>query len=84
MNLWATEMDQYYRYAVEEFGTASNPFNNRRGFFKECVGFNVRVLVSMSNTVRALLDDQFKVADYKDQIIKDILEVKEVVLQEVF
>jgi len=83
MALWAAELDEYYRYAIEEFGTVCNPFNDRDGFFKECTGYNVRVLVSMSDTMLRHWNDSFNVAAYKDQIIKEILNVNELILQEV-
>lgn len=82
--LWAGEMDAYYRYAIEEFGTVTNPFNDRHGFFKECTGYNVCLMLSLSNTVRDLVDDPFKVSDYRAQIIADVMNVKELILQEVF
>ncbi|WP_214771560.1 hypothetical protein [Exiguobacterium sp. s133] len=84
MSVWATEMDEYYRYAIEEFGTVCNPFNDRDAFFKECTGYNVCLMLSLSNTVRDLVDDPFKVSDYRAQIIADLMNVKELILQEVF
>lgn len=83
MTLWAGELDEYYRYAIEEFGTVCNPFNDRDGFFKECTGYNVRVLVSMSDTMLEHWNDSFDVTAYKDQIIKEVLNVNELILQEV-
>lgn len=84
MALWAGEMDAYYRYAIEEFGTVTNPFNDRHGFFKECTGYNVRVIVSLCSSVSDRLNERFKVSELREQIIKEVMSINEVVLQEVY
>lgn len=83
MEMWAKELDEYYRYAIEEFGTVANPFSDRTGFFRECVGFSIRVLVGQSETLLNHWNEPFNAYLYKDQIIDEIYNVKELILQEV-